>query len=535
MSLDTSNVMIEENTENNTEKNIEKKVVLKKWKKIFGISSIVLLLLTGIYFGISVYFMDHYFFHTVINGSDYSLKSVVEAEIEEIAITPEYILNMVGRNNISDCITADEISLNYSYASELNRVENSQNYLIWIVSLFHSNKYDIEPIVTYDQEALVENLKQSDFFVEKNRVSTKDAYIGDYDVTTNCFSIIPEEQGAALSRDLALAAVESAIKNKINVVDFDETKSYETPKINSANQELNDFCNRLNNCLDMKITYNFGDSTEILTGQTIREWMIVDGSQLKFDEELVYEYVKELANLHDTYGRNYTFHTTDGRQITLQRSGYGWKMDKPAETLELIALLEAGESVTKTAVYSEKGVAFGENDIGDTYVEIDLSMQHLYVYQEGVLTLETDFVSGNMTKGWGTPQGIFGLTYKTQDAVLRGETYETPVNYWMPFNGNVGMHDATWRKKFGGDIYINSGSHGCINLPLKKAEAIYQIVSENMPIICYYAVEIPVEEPTSDPLANPQTAVAVDPEADLTVDPADSLVIPTPAVTGTLN
>ena len=119
-------------------------------------------------------------------------------------------------------------------------------------------------------------------------------------------------------------------------------------------------------------------------------------------------------------------------------------------------------------------------------MEIDLTHQHLYLYWKGELVLETDFVSGDVADGNTTPGGLYRLTYKTTDAVLRGATYETPVKYWMPFNGNIGMHDATWRNQFGGEIYLTNGSHGCINLPLDKAQAIYGYVSTGFPIICYY-------------------------------------------------
>ena len=68
------------------------------------------------------------------------------------------------------------------------------------------------------------------------------------------------------------------------------------------------------------------------------------------------------------------------------------------------------------------------------------------------------------------------LKYKQTGATLRGEDYETFVNYWMPFDGGIGMHDATWRSKFGGDIYKTKGSHGCINLPLSVAKKIYEYV-----------------------------------------------------------
>ena len=129
----------------------------------------------------------------------------------------------------------------------------------------------------------------------------------------------------------------------------------------------------------------------------------------------------------------------------------------------------------------------GSNDIGNSYVEIDLTNQHLYLFKDGDIVLETDFVSGNMSKAdCVTPPGVFGLTYKTRNAILRGTNYETPVNYWMPFNGNVGMHDATWRRAFGGTIYLTSGSHGCINLPLHMAASIYEYVSTGFPVVCYY-------------------------------------------------
>lgn len=96
-------------------------------------------------------------------------------------------------------------------------------------------------------------------------------------------------------------------------------------------------------------------------------------------------------------------------------------------------------------------------------------------------------MSGDMTKsGRMTPPGVFGLTYKTKNAVLKGEDYETPVNYWMPFNGNIGMHDATWRRKFGGEVFIKNGSHGCINLPLESAKEIYSYISTGFPVVCYY-------------------------------------------------
>ena len=63
--------------------------------------------------------------------------------------------------------------------------------------------------------------------------------------------------------------------------------------------------------------------------------------------------------------------------------------------------------------------------------------------------------------------------------------YETPVKYWMPFNGGVGLHDASWRGSFGGNIYQNSGSHGCINLPPKTVKRLYDLVSVGTIVVCH--------------------------------------------------
>ena len=94
-------------------------------------------------------------------------------------------------------------------------------------------------------------------------------------------------------------------------------------------------------------------------------------------------------------------------------------------------------------------------------------------------------VSGNESNGNATRLGMMRLKYKQKDAVLRGDDYETPVSYWMPFDGNIGMHDATWRSKFGGEIYKTAGSHGCVNLPLSAAKTIFENIQAGDPVIVY--------------------------------------------------
>lgn len=56
----------------------------------------------------------------------------------------------------------------------------------------------------------------------------------------------------------------------------------------------------------------------------------------------------------------------------------------------------------------------------------------------------------------------------------------------MPFNGNIGLHDATWRSTFGGTIYKTSGSHGCVNLPPAVAKTIFENIAAGVPVLCYH-------------------------------------------------
>ena len=119
-------------------------------------------------------------------------------------------------------------------------------------------------------------------------------------------------------------------------------------------------------------------------------------------------------------------------------------------------------------------------------MEVNLTAQHLFFYKNGELVVESDFVSGNESRGWATPAGAYPLTYKQRNAVLKGENYRTPVSYWMPFNGGIGLHDANWRGSFGGSIYKTSGSHGCVNLPPSVAKTIYEGISAGDPVLCYH-------------------------------------------------
>ena len=165
-----------------------------------------------------------------------------------------------------------------------------------------------------------------------------------------------------------------------------------------------------------------------------------------------------------------------------RRSGI---LDKAKMIEDIKNHIVSKNSETVEGIFSQKGALFGEKDFSNSYVEVSISNQRVWMYVNGECIVDTPVVTGNVGKNMGTRKGIFSLTYKTKNAVLRGADYETPVNYWMPFDGGIGLHDATWRGSFGGNIYKWNGSHGCVNMPLKAAKTVYENIDKTMPIIVW--------------------------------------------------
>lgn len=236
----------------------------------------------------------------------------------------------------------------------------------------------------------------------------------------------------------------------------------------------------------------------MLNGNTLRKWLDVDeDGNYSMDEEKfekkIKEYVEKLAEEVDTVGKERPFHTTSGLDVTVTGGSYGWKINQKKEIKALTENIKNQEIVTRKPKYSSKELYTENNGLGDTYIEVNLTEQHLYYYQKGNVVMDTPIVSGRMTRDRFTPPGVYFLTYKTTDRILRGApgpdgqpSYESHVNFWMPFNGGIGLHDASWRSSYGGTIYKYNGSHGCINLPYSAAKEIYGLIDKETPIVCVY-------------------------------------------------
>ncbi len=449
-------------------------------------------LLLLVYFLGTFYFVSRFLPNTTFNEK--LVERMTEEEAEEL-LTDEmssYALTVIGREETGGTIKASDINLKPVFDGIVGKCIDEQNPFTWPVSFFRSPEFNSENVVDFDENRLVANLSALGLY--DNERAPADAYLSEYSSESG-YTVIPEDPGTTLKRDATEAAVKNAVELLKTEVILEDEDCYESPSVFRDDPTLNTLKDNLNKFVQIKLTIDYGDNSETVDGDLIGQWISVDGTNVTLDESKVKEYVDSLAKAHDTFGIAREFKTRSGETITVRGGNYGWWTDRPNTAAALTEAIYKGESGEFKPVYFSEAVSHGDSDIGDDYVEIDLDDQHVFVYKDNQMVVDSYCVSGKVSAGNYTPDGTYAITYKERDATLVGENYSSSVSYWMPFNGNIGMHDASWRDKFGGSIYITGGSHGCVNLPKKKAAEIYEYVEKGEPVIVYGGKqEVPQEE-----------------------------------------
>lgn len=521
----------------------------KKKLMIFGIvAAVAVVLLAGFYGYRAFYFTSHFFDGTVINGMDSSgmTAAQVEKEIEENA--RNYTLDIHFRNGDQQ-IQGNTIDYRYQPDGSVQDLLKKQNAFVWLMENSRNKEHQINVTMQYDEAKLEEQVSQFQQLQADQMQAPTNAQI---QYQSDGFVVTEENQGTQLDVDQAKAVIADAVAKGVTELDMDEAGVYSEPEITAADSNLEEQAAQLNDLVSASITYQLPDGqTQVLDGNTMKDWLSVDenGSYSKNDEvwnQKLNEYVASLAEAVDTYGEAQTFPATgidEGVKVT--QSNYGWKIDQEQEAAQLAKDIEEHLTTTREPVYASREFASDNNGFGNTYVEIDVSRQHVWFYKDGSLIVDSSCVTGKMVKSRYTPAGIFQLVSKTSPKTLRGPKqadgsyeWESDVTYWMPFNGGIGLHDATWRSSFGGTRYINSGSHGCINLPLSVAKKIYNNIEVGTPIIVYYSEKYSVRDDSAERAAQnlPESAAVTETTPTATPTPtatATPTATPTPTETPT--
>ncbi len=457
----------------------------KKHKKalIISLISLCIIYLAGV-----IYCSNFFVGKSKINGFDVSYKSIKEADRLIQSDADRYSLTADFRDG-STKLYPEDIDAKIELKKSVKDIKKNQNPFLWFVYFFEDSDYSVDYKCVYDEERLSDYVKSLSYLDRDNMLEPKNAYVRLEDGEAK---LIEETKGTVLDEAAVINAFESALNNFESELDIDKAGCYETAAITTESESIKKTLKNAEEYLDIKAQYNFAGYIYQIPKEDLTTMAYIDGNgNVSISETNVKLYAQKFADQFTTYHKDREFYTHDGKHILVSGGYYGWQIDGEAEGEELYELIKKKRDFVKDPVCTITGYTLCDlNDIGNNYVEIDLTDQHVYIIRDGKVVYDSLCVSGNESRGMGTPGGVYPITYTQRNAILRGPGYETPVAYWMPFNGGIGMHDATWKSKFGEDYYKYDGSHGCINLPLNAAAEIFELVEKDMPVVCYWEDEV---------------------------------------------
>lgn len=460
--------------------------------KSFAILSLVTFLIASavaVYIGLAEYYRNVFSFNTWINGVYCTGKTVEEINDE---LTGEYetrSIEVMDEEGNIEYIFPDEFDFRIDFSSYLNSIKDAQDPYLWILnSKNRVKKLEIAPLYYYDEDALVKQIENLSFVKEHTR--GYDPYVF-FVMGENGYELI-DNHVRQVDFDKVYESVLKSLYSVDPVILNDEyLKDYEYSEEEKAFFKERDIVDKF---LETKIVYDMGEE-EIPVDSLVLSGFIELGDDglfvkdengnLKICEDRVREFINDLCDKYNTADRSRLYTTVNGDVKTIKNVYYGTIIDKRAECDYLINAVREGISETHKPEYIKKGYALGEDDIGKTYIEIDLTDQVLYFFEDGMVSLCCDIVSGKPGVN-GTPQMICYVYKKQKGAVLRGTNYASYVDYWMPIHKGIGLHDASWQREFGGERYLTHGSHGCINLKKADAKYIFDHIDVGIPVILYY-------------------------------------------------
>ncbi len=452
---------------------------------------LIFIIIFVIYIAIAFYYQRKFMLNTWINGVYCTGKSVEMVNNELLKDNKAPVLTIVGLDGKQDIIHLSDAGYEQDLRSVLYSHMKAQSIFSWPIHVANVQRLQVTPTENWNKELLKELILNSPVVQEVIRSEES------IDV-----KIVLGEDGYELYDGMehvfnADAFVEHVMMNYskgILTSDLTSEEFYYIQEDTLEQAKQRELWSYLEGFLNTGFTLDMGAEKYVFDKSIMSRFLVLgeDGAfvdtngNAAFDIERLTAYLNDLFQKYNTAGTNLMFKTTNGDIVEVPYNTYGTKIDVEAETAYVLNALINHIPETYAPTYIQEGYVKGLDDIGDTYIEVDMTMQKLYCYKNDELIIETDIVTGNMRRGWDTPAGINYVYAKQKKRILRGANYATPVDFWMPVVGNIGLHDADWRSEFGGEIYMTDGSHGCVNIPMDIMPTIYEEFEVGTPVIMFY-------------------------------------------------
>ncbi len=467
----------------------------KHKKKILPIFlSVVILTIILLFWGVSLFYQKHFGPYTWINEIYCTGLSVEETNRLLEAQQPSPQITIVDKDGKEYILNLEEADYRAEFSTKLQVLKDLEGAFSWLTAANNKKYYDVACSIYIDNEKLKKQWEALELCAEPDKA-------------VECLEIRYGEQGyylydglqKKLDSEKGFSLLCERIHEGEKRIDLASEECYYEEKLTGEQKETLKVWEQLSPFLDCNIVFDMGAEQIPVDGGVISQFLVAqnqipvfdEAGQVLFDDEKIKAYVQELCREYNTVKASREFQSTRGDLISVAYVKYGTELDEEAEISFLTQALRdsgsyGGSAKLHIPKYKKEGYFRGKDDIGSTYIEIDMTEQRLYYYEDGEQVIATDVVTGCTKRKRGTPEGINYVYAKQRNRTLRGEGYAAFVKYWMPINGNIGIHDASWRDEFGGDLYIKGGSHGCINTPTDAMEKLYELVEVGTPAITFY-------------------------------------------------
>lgn len=368
------------------------------------------------------------------------------------------------------------------------------NEFLWFIEIFRHRSIETKVTYTYDAVKLKDKLEKINKMLEPPADSELKKVDGKYIVTD-------EQLGDKININEVLTRINNAeyvgdilyFNADVNPEILQQPKSLKDNKILVTQYEFyrSIIERRPYIALTADITYRL-DEMELCS---LIEFDFTK-KMITVDSDAVTEFVGDLYDRYYTVGTEQKFLDHEGNVKAITGGAYGWELDKETTTERIIATLETLNEISNTeqpSVIKVQWLSKGHTDgkqllakyEGNRYILVSLEDQHVWVKDGDKVVMESDCVTGTENKN-DTPTGTFSVIERKAGKYLTGDNYKTWVNKWMRLTwSGIGFHDAKWRGSFGGKIYKTNGSHGCINLPSKFANTLFDWIETGDVVFIY--------------------------------------------------
>lgn len=441
---------------------------------------------------------------TTVNGVDVSHMTAREAKETIEKVVNQYQLTVIFADG-KKTYSAKDLGLTLHTGSKLKKLIQEQSSAAGdgSVSTKPDLKFTARDLIVCEADDLEQQVKKLPELTSRKEKQSKNARL-QYDADEGKFTIAAETVGGTIKASDLVKAIEKkavVLQKKLNVATYGLYNGKVVRTKNSA--KMKSALAKAKQKLSLSLTYTYNVKRAHIHGKEkidrdlLSKWLYVDkdGVTVSINGDRLQEYVTKMYNTYSVKNSGTSkFVTSIGTYVDVNVPAADETVDTDALYNDIVRCVNKRYSGKRKAPYASTSAGVkGTTDLGGTYVEIDLDHQHLYLYVNGKRIAEGDICSGCVADAAATPDGLYTIKSKDHDRYLRGDGYCDWVNYFMPFNGGIGLHDATWRSKedFGGDVYLDEGSHGCINMPLKLAKKIDKNVKVGTYVILYGGVPNP--------------------------------------------